>query len=136
MSFLKVKNKLKHFYFNVQIIQLHQMWSHTCKEGGKSFTKSKLKYLKLNSLHFTVSPRFLCLLSQGQFINFYKSQKWLAHVVWEKRERINVKYWGCIQKPFLIMCKNTGRCILHYNVERFHIVGTWVQHNLCLPHRN
>lgn len=37
----KTKNKMKYFIFNVQIIQLHQVWSH--RKKGKPFAKTLFK---------------------------------------------------------------------------------------------
>lgn len=61
----KLMNKLKHFIFNLQIIQLHQVWSHRNKEQRHNPSlKHILKHFKLNSLHLTVAAPILYLPSQ------------------------------------------------------------------------
>lgn len=60
----KTQEQTETFYFNLQIIQLHQVWSHRGKKRGKPSLKPYLKHLKLKSLHLPVPPHFLCLPSQ------------------------------------------------------------------------
>lgn len=60
----KKKNQEQTKHINVQIIQLHQVWSHRRKEKGDPSLKTILKHLKLNSVHFTVAPHSLSVPSQ------------------------------------------------------------------------
>lgn len=63
-SLKKKKNQEQTKHINVQITQLHQVWSHRRKEKGDPSIKNILKHLKLNSVHFAVVPHSLSLLSQ------------------------------------------------------------------------